>query len=54
MAAVADCTKSIKNMGSNDGSDEMQQLLKLTEKAAKRNESIDKSAKKAIHTNAEQ
>ena len=30
MAAIAECDESIKNMGINDGSDEMQQLLKLT------------------------
>ena len=31
MSAIANCTKSINNMGSNNGADEMQQLLKLTE-----------------------
>ena len=29
MAAIADCAKAIKNMGSNDGSYEIQQLLQL-------------------------
>ena len=32
MAAIADCNKAIKNMGSNDGADELKQLMKLTEK----------------------
>ena len=27
MAAIADCNKAIKNMGSNDGADELQQLM---------------------------
>ena len=54
MAAIADCAKAIKNMGSNDGEDEMQQLLQLTEKAVRNNEVIAKSAKPAPHTNAEQ
>ena len=31
MASIADCNKSIKNMGRNYRADEMQQLLKLTE-----------------------
>ena len=31
MAAIADCKKAIKNMGRNDGADELQQLMKLTE-----------------------
>ena len=43
MAAIADCDKYIKNMGSNDGADEMQQLLKLTEEAVRNNEAISKS-----------
>ena len=30
MAAIADCAKTIKNMGSKNRADEMQQLLKLT------------------------
>ena len=32
MAAIADFAKAIKNMGSNRGADEMQQLLQLTKK----------------------
>ena len=32
MAAIADCNKAIRNMGSNDGADELKQLMKLTEK----------------------
>ena len=54
MAAIADCAKAIKNMGSNDGADEMQQLLKLTEKAVKNNEAIAKSENSAPQTHAEQ
>ena len=37
MAAIVDCAKAIKKMGSNDGADVMQQLLKLTEKAVRNN-----------------
>ena len=33
MAAIADCNKAIKNMGSNDGEDELQKLIKLIEQA---------------------
>ena len=32
MAAIADCNKAIKNMGINDGADELKQLMKITEK----------------------
>ena len=32
MAAIADCNKAIKNIGSNDVADELKQLTKLTEK----------------------
>ena len=42
MAAIADCNKTIKNMGRNDGADELQQLLKLTEESVKKNKSIAK------------
>ena len=38
MAAIADCNKAIKNMGRNDGADELKKLMKLTEKAIKNNE----------------
>ena len=38
MAAIADCNKAIKNMSSNDGSDKLEQLMKLTEKTVKNNE----------------
>ena len=51
MASIADCTKSIKNMGRNDGSDEMQQFLKLTEESVRNNEAISKSANPDPHTN---
>ena len=54
MAAIADCAKAIKNMGSNDGAYEMQKLIHLTEKAARNNENIGKSANPVPHTNAEQ
>ena len=54
MAAIADCAKDIKNMDSNNGADEMKQLLQLTEKAVGNNEDINKPAKPAPHTNAEQ
>ena len=40
MAVIADCNKGIKNMGSNDGADELQQLLKLTEESVKNNKAI--------------
>ena len=40
-------------MVSNDGADEMQQLLKLTEEAVSNNEAISKSDKSAPHTNTE-
>ena len=38
MAAIADCNKAIKNMGSNDGADELKQLMKLVEKTIKNDE----------------
>ena len=38
MAAIADCNKAIRNMGSNDGADEQKKLMKLTEKTVKNNE----------------
>ena len=52
LAAIADCAKAIKNMGSNAGAYEMQQLLKFIEEAVKNNESISKSAKPAPPTSA--
>ena len=30
LASIADCNKAIKKMGSNDGVDELQQLMELT------------------------
>ena len=54
MAAIADCAKAIKNMGSNDGADEMQKLQQLTEKAVRNNEAIVKSAKPDPHNNTKQ
>ena len=42
MAAIADCSKTIKNMGSNDGADELQQLLKIKQESVKKNKSIAK------------
>ena len=54
MSAIADCAKAIKNMVSNDGTDEMQQLLQLTQNSVRNNKAITKSAKEAPHTNAEQ
>ena len=41
-------------MGINDGADEMQQFMQLTEKAVRNNEAISKSTKPDPHTNAEQ
>ena len=38
MAAIADCNKAIRKMGSNNGGDEHKQLMKLTEKTVKNNE----------------
>ena len=52
MAAIADCAKAIKNMGSNNGADEMKQLLQLPDKSVINNEVITKSAKPDPHTNA--
>ena len=40
MAAIADCTKAIKNMGNGNGADEMHQLLQLAEKAVQHNPTI--------------
>ena len=54
MAAIAHCDKTIKNIGSNDGAYEMQQLLKLTKESVINNVSISKSAKPDPHNNAEQ
>ena len=42
MSVIADCNKAIKKMSSNDGADELQQLLKLTEEPAKNNKAIAK------------
>ena len=41
-------------MSSNDGANEMQQLIQLTEKSVRRNEAMSKSAKPAPPTNARQ
>ena len=54
MVAIADCTKAIKNMGSNDRADKMQKLLQLTENAVRHNEAMAKSVKPAPPTNAKQ
>ena len=40
-------------MGSHDGADELQQLMKLTEEAVKNNKSIEKSEKHTTPTNVE-
>ena len=40
-------------MGSNDGVDELQQLMELTEKAVNNNKAISTSEKLTPHTNAE-
>ena len=32
MAAISDCAKAIKNLGNGNGSDEMKQLFRITEK----------------------
>ena len=45
MAVIADCAKSIKKLGSNNGAGEMQQLLQLTEKGVINNKAINKPAK---------
>ena len=39
MAAIGDCAKAIKNMGNNNVSGEMQQLLQLTEKGSEKQQS---------------
>ena len=54
MASISDCAKDIKNMGNNNGADEMQQLLQLTEKSVIKNEAITTPSKPAPHNNAEQ
>ena len=38
MAAIADCYKAIRNMGRNDGANELKLLMKLTEKTVKNKE----------------
>ena len=48
MAAIADCNKAIKKMGSIDGADELKQLKKLTEKTKKINERNHASPR--VHT----
>ena len=48
MAAIADCNKIIKNMSTNDGADELKQLMKLTEKTIKNNERTQASPR--VHT----
>ena len=48
MAAMADCNKAINNMDSNDGADELKQLMKLTEKTIKNNEQTQASPR--VHT----
>ena len=53
MSAISDCTKAIKDIGRNDGADELQQLLKLTEEAVKKNKDISKPENPTPHTNAE-
>ena len=52
MAAIADCDKAIKNMVSNNGTDEMKQLLQLIENAVRNNAAITKPAKPEPQTNA--
>ena len=54
MSAIADYDKAIRNMGNNKGAYEMQQLLQLTEKSVRNNESIITPPKPAPHTNVEQ
>ena len=53
MAVISDCNKAIKNMGSNDGANELQQLMKLTEQAVNNNKAIAKSENPTPHTDAE-
>ena len=48
MAAIADCNKVIKNMGRNDGADELKQLMKLTEKRLQSNKRAHASPR--VHT----
>ena len=40
MAAIAECAKAIKTMGSDNGADEMKQLQRLTEKAVATNAGV--------------
>ena len=53
MAAIADCNKSIKNMGSNDGAYELQKLMKLIEESVNNNKAIVTSGRPTPQTNAE-
>ena len=48
MAAIADFNKAIRNMVSNDGADELKQLMKLTEKTVNNNERTQASPR--VHT----
>ena len=53
MSAIANCNKAIKNMGRNDGADELQHLMKLTEQAVNNNKAIDTSGKPTPHADSE-
>lgn len=50
MQAIADCAKAIKNISGSKGSDEMQQLVRLTERAINQNPSIAKAMEPTMTT----
>ena len=52
MAAIAECAKSIKNINSTKGTDEMKQLVQLTEKAIQQNPAIAAVYTEASNTRA--
>ena len=54
MAAIADCAKAIKNMGSNNRANEMQPLLQLTKKSVRNNKAITTPSKPDPNNNAKQ
>ena len=52
MAAIAECAKAIKNINSTKGTDEMKQLVQLTEKAIQQNPAIAAVYTEASNTRA--
>ena len=50
MAAIAECTKAIKNMGDSNSTDEMHKLLHLTDRAVQHNLAITAASQLAPST----